>query len=373
MSVQPARHWSYLITGPLLAMLLIVFWIFDRQFLTPQATAVTRLLESPVLTFGLILAGAYISAFLSGDFDIRAPLTYEPLLFAFGGGLVMGCGAVLAAMSVHSVVLFNLAGIFNLTAFMATKGWIYAFCMIAGGFLGSRFFVYLTLKTADARKNFFIPRGLQEKKGQRIIFYAFAAIFLAMLAVKLSFARAALPQKHALAAAVLLLIAFGAITERGTVCMSSMLKEWFIARSSYVWKTVLFTIMCLAALYQLGLSAGWYQPAALETDVGNSRLLAIGSFLMGVGFIFADGCFIGSLWKAGQGNIVNWVGIYGMLLGIGVTRIVLPGVLPAQQVAAGWRIPGSLTAWLPAGIFLAVLWSLGMILFAVFRSRKYHY
>jgi uncharacterized membrane protein YedE/YeeE len=155
--------------------------------------------------------------------------------------------------------------------------------------------------------------------------------------------------------------------------MSSMLKEWFIARSAYVWKTVLFTIMCLAALYQLGLAVGWYQPAALETDVGNSRLLAIGSFLMGVGFIFADGCFIGSLWKAGQGNIVNWAGIYGMLLGIGVTRIVLPGVVPAQQAAAGWRIPGSLTAWLPAGIFLAVLWSLGIILFAVFRSRKYHY
>jgi hypothetical protein len=153
------RHWSFLITGPILAFLLVLFWYFNQSYLSQTKGPVALLLENPILTFGLIIFGAFISAFISGEFSIKTPVTYEPLIFALVGGILMGCGAVIAAMSVHSVVLFNLAGIFNLTAFMITKGWIYAVCMILGGFVGARLFKYLILKTKHLKKDFLYTRG----------------------------------------------------------------------------------------------------------------------------------------------------------------------------------------------------------------------
>jgi uncharacterized membrane protein YedE/YeeE len=166
------------------------------------------------------------------------------------------------------------------------------------------------------------------------------------------------------------LILFGLIVERGTICMSSMLKEWFISRSAYVWRSVLFTIMCLALLYQIGLKLSLYKGIELERYVNNLDLLIAGSFLMGFGFIFADGCFIGSLWKAGQGNVINMFGIFGMLMGIAVSQMSINTIMPKNRVSI---MPNYLSAMIDPFMFLLVLWCLGVLLFIIFKPARYRY
>ncbi|MCX5700532.1 MAG: YeeE/YedE thiosulfate transporter family protein [Candidatus Omnitrophica bacterium] len=368
------KHWSFLTTGPILSLLLIIFWYFNQNFLSQSKGPVALLLENPVLTFGLIIFGAFISAFISRDFSIKTPVTYEPLVFALIGGIVMGCGAVIAAMSAHSVVLFNLAGIFNLTAFLITKGWVYAACMILGGFVGAKLFSFLILRTAHSKKEFFIPKALMKEKNQKIIFITLLSLFSLFVLAIVLFSMLTTQEKIGFFSATFLLILFGIIVERGTICMSSMLKEWFIAHSAYVWRSILFTVMCLAFLYQAGLRLSLYPQIQLEQHICNIGFLMLGSFLMGFGFIFADGCFIGSLWKAGQGNVINIAGIFGMLLGIGVSQVITGVSLGAKQGSvSGLAVPNYLNTILNPIIFLVLLWIAGIVLLTIFKQKHYRY
>lgn len=367
-------HWPFFITGPILAFLLIIFWSFNQNYLSQNKNPVVLLFENPILTFGLIGLGAFFSAFISGEFGIKTPVTYEPLVFAFTGGILMGCGAVLAAMSVHSVVLFNLAGIFNLTAFMITKGWIYAICMIAGGSVGSKLFLYFILKTGRLKKDFFIPEALTLEKNQKIVFFSLFGIFSFFVLAVFFFSVLNKQEKIGFLFGTVLLVLFGLIVERGTICMSSMLKEWFLAHSAYVWRSVVFTIMCLALLYQVGLRIELYPGIQAEQYIHNPDFLMIGSFIMGIGFIFADGCFIGSLWKAGQGNIINFAGIFGMLLGMGVSQVGVQSFMAAAKNSpATGGIPNYLNVIVSPVIFLSLLWGVGVLLLVIIKRKYYRY
>jgi|GEM_PF-5145180 len=47
--------------------------------------------------------------------------------------------------------------------------------------------------------------------------------------------------------------------------------------------------------------AGWYT--------------VLGSFIFGFGIMLGQGCMVGMLWKSGQGYVVNWIEILGMMVG----------------------------------------------------------
>jgi uncharacterized membrane protein YedE/YeeE len=253
---------------------------------------------------------------------------------------------------------------------MITKGWVYMAFMILGGFAGSKLLVFLTLKTGSLKKNFFIPKVLTTKRNQKIIFYLFISLFIFFMLLVVLFSKLGTFEKLTFVFTCMFLILFGLIVERGTICMSSMLKEWFISRSAYVWRSVLFTIMCLALLYQIGLKLSLYKGIELERYVNNLDLLIAGSFLMGFGFIFADGCFIGSLWKAGQGNVINMFGIFGMLMGIAVSQMSINTIMPKNRVSI---MPNYLSAMIDPFMFLLVLWCLGVLLFIIFKPARYRY
>jgi hypothetical protein len=366
------KHWSYLVTGPVLGGLLILFWFFNQKFLTVEGSPALGILENPVLTFGMIILGAFASAFIAGEFSIKTPVTYGPLGLAFIGGIMMGIGAGLASMSVHSIVLFNLAGIFNLCAFMVAKGWIYALCMIAGGYAGSKLFLLLIERSGYIKKDFYIPeRFLSREFPKKLLIYALSFLTCLVFLVIL-FSRVSPGEKTGFVAGLFFLLIFGVVAERGTVCMSSMLKEWFIGSSAYVWRSVLFTVMWLAAFYTLGLGLNLFQPFQAERCVHELGLLAAGSFLMGAGFIFADGCFIGSLWKTAQGNVVNLFGLIGMLLAMGGMQPLIKSFAasPGQPRSC---IPNYLSAVLPLPVLVIILWVAGMLLLVLNRLKHYRY
>jgi hypothetical protein len=356
----------------MLAALLIIFWFFNQSYLAAGKGVVAQFLENPIPTFGLIIFGAYAGAFISGEFCVKVPMTFEPLVFAAIGGFLAGVGAVIAGMSVQSVVLFNLAGIFTLPAFMITQGWIYGVFMILGGLVGSRLLVWIMPKIPVRKREIPVPEPLRSKRNLQIMFFAVIAVMLLFVLILMVLPRFTFPDKMEILLAFLLLVLFGFIVERGTVCMSSMLKEWFISHSAYVWKSVLFTIMCLSILYQAGLQLSLFQPIAMENYVLHPELLIVGSFLMGFGFIFADGCFIGSLWKAGEGNVINIIGIIGILAGIGVTQFG-KALLAGQTEIVANGIPNDLSSVISPSMFLITLWIIGAFLLIVFRRKRYRY
>ena len=367
-----SKHWSYIPTGLSLATLLIVFWFFNQTYLGANGGMVAQILENPIFTFGLVIFGAYSGASMSGEFSVKIPLTFEPLAMAAVGGFLAGVGAVIAGMSTNSVVLFNLAGVFTLPAFMITQGWIYAAFMILGGFAASRLLVWILSKIPAVKREIPIPGILASKPNQRIIFYALLVILVISVFIILLLPQLNISIKGGLADAILLLILFGFVVERGTICMSSMLKEWFISRSAYVWRSVLFTVMCLVLLYQTGLQLHLYDPIVVENFVQAPGFLVLGSFLMGFGFIFADGCFIGSLWKAGEGNVINVIGIFGLLGGIGLSQIAKT-IFVKESTVSSSLISNRLTSIMSPVMFLIILWVLGVLLLLLFRRKRYRY
>ena len=367
-----ARHWSYLPTGLTLAALLIIFWFFNQSYLAPGKGTVALFLENPAITFGLIIFGAHIGAFLSGEFGVKIPMTFEPLVLSLAGGFIAGVGAVIAEMSVHSVVLFNLAGVFTLPAFMITKGWIYGAFMVLGGLAASKLLILIIPKTARLKREISVPEIQRSRRNHPIVFFSLVSLFAVSVLVVMVLPQLTYPERAGLVLAMLLLTLFGLVAERGTICMSSMLKEWFISHSAYVWRSVLFTIMCLALLYQAGRQLSLYKPIELESYVPHLGLLVAGSFLMGFGFIFADGCFIGSLWKAGQGNVINVVGIIGLLMGIGASQ-VSKAILVKQTSVATSLIPNYLSSVMSPLLFLVVLWVAGILLLVIFKQKRYRY
>ena len=367
-----SKHWSYIPTGLSLAALLIVFWFFNQTYLGANGSMVAQILENPIFTFGLVIFGAYSGAFISGEFSVKIPLTYEPLAMAAVGGFLAGIGAVIAGMSTNSVVLFNLAGVFTLPAFMITQGWIYAAFMILGGLAASRLLVRIISKIPAVKREIPVPKLLTSKTNQRIIFYGLLIILLVSVFIILMLPQLNISTKGGFTAAILLLILFGFVVERGTICMSSMLKEWFISHSAYVWRSVLFTVMCLALLYQTGLQLHLYEPIVVENFVQAPGFLVLGSFLMGFGFIFADGCFIGSLWKAGEGNVINVIGIFGLLGGIGISQLVKT-IFVTKSADSSSLIPNHLTSVMSPAVFLIALWLLGVLLLILFRRKRYRY
>ncbi len=360
------RHWSYLPAGLAISAILISFWYLNRSYLNPDSSML--FLENPLPAFGLVMFGAFVAASIAGEFAVKAPLTIEPLALALTGGVVAGAGSVIAGMSVYSVVLFNLAGVFTLPAFMITKGWLYLAFMIAGGAVGSRLLLFATTRLGRPNREISVPEWMKGRRS-RLAYFGLAAVFVIAVAALFVLPSASKDRGPALLSMGLMVL-LGFAAERTTICMSSMLKELFISHSAYVWRSVLFTIMCLALLYQAGLQLRLFDTIAADQFVSAPTLLAVGSFAMGIGFVFADGCFIGSLWKAGQGNVVNVAGLVGLVVGIGGMQVFTRYLaLPASSSS----IPNQLASMTNSWILVAVLWTLGLSALLLFRQKRYRF
>jgi len=114
---------------------------------------------------------------------------------------------------------------------------------------------------------------------------------------------------------------FGFVVERGTICMSSMLKEWFISRSAYVWRSVLFTVMCLALLYQTGLHYTSTTRLWVENYVQAPNFWFSALFSWVSDLSLPTDVSSAVYGKPERGISLTWSGIFGLLGGIGLSQI----------------------------------------------------
>lgn len=78
-----------------------------------------------------IMAGALIAALLASQFKFKKIKSLKQVVAATLGGLLMGYGARLAGGC-------NIGALFSAVASMSLSGWVFAFFLFIGAFIGSK-------------------------------------------------------------------------------------------------------------------------------------------------------------------------------------------------------------------------------------------
>lgn len=86
-----------------------------------------------VRNLGIIL-GALLATLLASQFKLKKIKSIRQVVAAVIGGLLMGYGARLAGGC-------NVGALFSATASLSVSGWIFAGCLLVGGYIGSKLLV----------------------------------------------------------------------------------------------------------------------------------------------------------------------------------------------------------------------------------------
>ncbi len=123
------------------------------------------------------------------------------------------------------------------------------------------------------------------------------------------------PWADALFYAVLGLL-FGVLAERTTYCIVIATHQVMGVRYSRVYEMILVGVAVSSLLTGLLVAIGLVPPVDAYFKVpGAGWYTLLGSFIFGLGIMLGQGCMVGMLWKAGQGYLVNWLEIAGMIVG----------------------------------------------------------
>ena len=109
---------------------------------------------------------------------------------------------------------------------------------------------------------------------------------------------------------------FGILAERTTYCIVVATHQVMGVKYSRIYEMILAGFAVSALLDGLLVAFG-VVPAvdAYKFFMGVGWWALVGSFIFGFGMMLGQGCMVGMLWKSGQGYIVNWFEILGMMVG----------------------------------------------------------
>lgn len=291
-------------------------WLFRSVGMINQPDLLSPLLYSgSVLNLGLLLGG-FSAALLSREFGVRMAPVAELVKGALGG-LMMGCGAVLAFGC-------NIGGFFSALSALSLSGLAMMVGLAVGAFLGTRYLsreARLARSPADAQ--FQSPCepppatpssasfGLQPLIGFLVFF---ALLIVANIYRQLGYA----PQ----ATFLLFGVAFGVVFQRSRFCLVRAFREPFMSGESKHTQAAALAL----TLSMIGFSI------LKATDLRDSTEWVFSSFwlgaflggsLFGVGMVIAGGCGAGSIWRAGEGHIKLWVAVLCFAVGASAMRLLL--------------------------------------------------
>lgn len=158
----------------------------------------------------------------------------------------------------------------------------------------------------------------------------------------------------------------GFVMQRGRFCLTGGFRDMYIAKDNRMFYALLIAIAVQ--------SVGVYALISLDIinfSAGNFSWFAtiIGSYIFGIGIIFAGGCATGTWYRAGEGLLGSWIALFGYMFMSAVMRtgFLAPvnSSMKAIQVennsiAGTFGIP----VWIVIGIFVAI------VLFIVYREMK---
>ena len=158
----------------------------------------------------------------------------------------------------------------------------------------------------------------------------------------------------------------GFVMQRGRFCLTGGFRDMYIAKDNRMFYALLIAIAVQSVGVYTLISLGVF-----EFTTGAISLLAViaGSFIFGIGIIFAGGCATGTWYRAGEGLIGSWIALAGYML---VAAMMRTG--PLAPVDAGLKSyevgNNSMAATFGVSPWVLVAILVAVVAFIVYRELK---
>lgn len=157
----------------------------------------------------------------------------------------------------------------------------------------------------------------------------------------------------------------GFVMQRGRFCLTGGFRDMYIAKDNRMFYALLIAIAVQSIGVFLLIDFGVF-----EYSAGSLPIVAVivGSFIFGVGIIFAGGCATGTWYRAGEGLIGSWIALAGYML---MAAIMKTGVLLPlnQKIQSGSELPSnSIAGTFGVNHWFIIIPFAAIVLFIVYKQ-----
>ena len=268
-------------------------WFFNSLEVTDITIISPHLFSTSLLNFGII-GGAFASALLAKQFQIRMAPTRE-LIKGLLGGALMGIGSTLSFGC-------NIGGFFSATSALSMAGPAMMIGLIFGSFLGLKLLVWeiTYLSPAVLKKNSSVNKGESSSSSkQPMIGFIIILVGLGLVFTYDHF-------EYSTRGGFLLFgLIIGVLMQRTRFCFVRAFRDPFMTGDSESTRAVALAVIIGAVGFSI---LKWTDLKDWEIFVSPGFWTGslLGGTIFGVGMSLSGGCGTSSLWRAGEGQIKLW-------------------------------------------------------------------
>lgn len=158
----------------------------------------------------------------------------------------------------------------------------------------------------------------------------------------------------------------GFVMQRGRFCLTGGFRDMYLAKDNRLFYALLVAI----AVQSIGVYT-LIHFGTINFTAGTFSVVAtiIGSFLFGIGIIFAGGCATGTWYRAGEGLLGSWIALFGYMFMSAVMRTGFLAPVDAKLKSVSTKSNSMAeTVGLPVGLLIAVF--VAIVLFILYREIK---
>lgn len=276
-------------------------WFFNSLEVTDITIISPHLFSTSLLNFGII-GGAFASALLAKQFQIRMAPTRE-LIKGLLGGTLMGIGSALSFGC-------NIGGFFSATSALSLAGPAMMIGLIVGSFLGLKLLVWeiTYLSPAVLKKSASSSQGDTKPSSQQPL----AGFIIILIALGLVFTYDHFDYSTR-GGFLLFGLIIGILMQRTRFCFVRAFRDPFMTGESEATRAVAMAVIIGAIGFSI---LKWTDLKDWDVFVspGFWSGSLLGGAIFGVGMSLSGGCGTSSLWRAGEGQIKLWFSLVAFAL-----------------------------------------------------------
>ena len=276
-------------------------WFFNSLEVTDITIISPHLFSTSLLNFGII-GGAFASALLAKQFQIRMAPTRE-LIKGLLGGTLMGIGSALSFGC-------NIGGFFSATSALSLAGPAMMIGLIVGSFLGLKLLVWeiTYLSPAVLKKSASSSQGDTKPSSQQPL----AGFIIILIALGLVFTYDHFDYSTR-GGFLLFGLIIGILMQRTRFCFVRAFRDPFMTGESEATRAVAMAVIIGAIGFSI---LKWTDLKDWDVFVSPGFWTGslLGGAIFGVGMSLSGGCGTSSLWRAGEGQIKLWFSLVAFAL-----------------------------------------------------------
>lgn len=257
----------------------------------------------------LMLLGAFVAALMSKEFAFRIPPIGESIK-GFLGGALMGMGAIIGKSC-------TIGGFFSGWPALSLGAIVFTTGLVIGTYVALKYLLFemeKLPKISSGKSASLLSAATDRASVQPLI--GVIALILG-LGIAYSFNNGG---NKVLVCYVLIGLFFGFVCQRSRFCIVRALREPFMTGESSASIGVMAGILVSMFGFTVIKFMGSGTPIEMIWVWPHFWLPAIiGGIIFGIGMTLAGGCIVGSLWRAGEGQIKLWASLVGLIIAMPLT------------------------------------------------------